>query len=71
MGRALEEASDVLHVTPRTPRIVLNVIAKHIIAEAKNGQRDPHELCKLALKKFHDRHILRATALGAFMREGY
>ena len=71
MGRAFDEATDVLHVTPRTPRIVPNVIAKHIIAVAKDGERDPHELCKLALEKFRDRHILRGTALATFMREGY
>ena len=50
MGRAFEEATDVLHITERSPPIVHEVIAARIIAVAKDGQRDPHTLCELALK---------------------
>ena len=50
MGSAFREATGVLRVKPGAPPIVHKVIAARIIAAAKDGQRDPHELCNLALK---------------------
>ena len=50
MGSAFQEATSVLRVKPGAPPIVHRVIAARIIEAAKDGQRDPHELCKLALK---------------------
>ena len=50
MGSAFQEVISVLHVKPSTPPIVRKVIAARIIEAAKDGQRDPHELCKLTLK---------------------
>ena len=50
MGSAFQEATSVLRVKPGAPPIVHRVIAARIIEAAKGGQRDPHELCKLALK---------------------
>ena len=50
IGSAFQEATSVLRVKPGAPPIVHRVIAARIIEAAKGGQRDPHELCKLALK---------------------
>ena len=50
MGTAFQQATSVLSVKPGAPPIVHRVIAARIIEAAQDGQRDPHELCKLALK---------------------
>jgi hypothetical protein len=50
MGSAFQEVISVLHVKPSTPPIVRKVIAARIIEASKDGQRDPHELCKRALE---------------------
>ena len=49
MDSAFEAATGVLRVRPSAPPIVRKVIAARIIEAAKGGERDPHELCKLAL----------------------
>ena len=49
MDRAFEEATSVLQVRPGAPSIVHKVIAARLIEAAKDGQRDPHELCIRAL----------------------
>jgi hypothetical protein len=50
MDSAFKAATGVLRVRPSAPPIVRKVIAARIIEAAKDGQRDPHELCKLALR---------------------
>jgi hypothetical protein len=50
MSRAFKEATVEMRVQPSVPPIVRRVIAARIIEAAKHGQRDPHQLCKLALK---------------------
>lgn len=54
MSSAFQEATAVLRVKPGAPPIVHKVIAARIVQAAKNGLRDPHELCKLALKALRD-----------------
>ena len=56
MGNAFQEATSVLRVKPGAPPIVHKVIAARIIEAAKDGQYDPHELCKLALKALRHRN---------------
>jgi hypothetical protein len=50
MDSAFEAATGVLRVRSSAPPIVRKVIAARIIEAAKDGQRDPNELCKLALR---------------------
>ena len=49
MDSAYQEATSVLQVRPGAPSIVHKVIAARLIEAAKDGQRDPHELCIRAL----------------------
>jgi hypothetical protein len=49
MDSALQEATSVLQIRPGAPSIVRKVIAARLIEAAKDGPRDPHELCRRAL----------------------
>ncbi len=49
MAAAYEEALRVLHISDRDDPIN-KVIAQRIIEGARGGVRDPHALCKMAVK---------------------
>jgi hypothetical protein len=49
MGKAFDRACDSLHDIGQ-PDLVREIIAKRIIEVARDGERDPDELCVRALK---------------------
>src|SRR5207247_3776035 len=49
MGKAFDRASQTLHDNGQ-PDLVRQIIAKRIIEVARNGERDPDELCARALQ---------------------
>jgi hypothetical protein len=58
MGEAFDHACHFLHDVGQ-PDLVREIIAKRIIEAARNGERDPDELCARALKAlgFSNRQI--------------
>jgi hypothetical protein len=49
LAAAYEEALQALHISDRDDPIN-KVIAQRIIEGARKGVRDPHDLCKMAVK---------------------
>jgi hypothetical protein len=58
MGEAFDRACHSLHDIGQ-PALVREIIAKRVIEVARDGERDPDELCARALKAlgFSDRQI--------------
>ncbi len=51
MGEAYDQARKALHDTGQ-PDIVLEVLAKRIVAIGKTGERNPDKICERALGAF-------------------
>ena len=64
MADAFAEATAVLRFKPGTPRIVYQAIVLRIIEAAKDGERDPHKLCKLAFEALKDSKVRRGRVAG-------